>query len=93
MSKSEAESNAEIIVNRALEAKRILEHPLFQEAESCVKADLFQQFCSSKWFQKRKRESVWAQMQVVEPLREYLEHVVDQGALGEHRLRKLRKAG
>lgn len=44
-------------------AKNLRENPIFSHAFIAKKAGLYDQFANSKWYQRKLRESIWAQLQ------------------------------
>jgi len=46
-------------------AKQLRENPIFSAAFLEEKAGLYDQFATSKWYQRKLRENIWARLQAV----------------------------
>lgn len=46
-------------------ARALRENPIFSSAFLAKKASLYDQYAKSKWYQRKLRESIWAQLQGV----------------------------
>ena len=67
---------------RANEAQQLLDTPMFKEAVTALRADLFQKFQDTKWYESKSRTEVWRKMQTVDAIEKYLQRIVTTGKMG-----------
>jgi hypothetical protein len=70
-------------IDKANKAKELLENDLFIEAINAVEHELLNEFKKTSWFQRRKREKIWQQMQVVSKFVKHFENVIKSGRHAE----------
>ena len=68
-------------INRGELARQLLSNPIYKEALVATKADLMNQWASTKWFQVRKREAYWRMYRAVESVESHVKHVLDTGEM------------
>jgi hypothetical protein len=56
-------------------AEQLRANPIFSAAFTHEKAELYDQFCKSKWYQRKLRESLWNRIQAVIALEAKLKSV------------------
>jgi SOS response regulatory protein OraA/RecX len=66
---------------RANQAQQVLENPMYQEATTALKADLFRKFERTKWYQTKDRTEIWRTLKNLNNLETYLSRVVGTGKM------------
>lgn len=64
---------------RADWAAQVLSNPAYLEALAITKGKLFDEWCTTKWFQVRKREKIWGMMNAAESLERTLNKRLNDG--------------
>lgn len=60
-------------------AETLLNNPAYQHAIVALKAELFETFSSTKWFDKRERDETYRRIQTVKALEEKIESMMNNG--------------
>lgn len=76
---------------RAETAKQLLENPLMQEALMSIRAKWFDDFCRSKWMQKRLRERLHMQLKACDAFEMVLKNEIASGKLALERMKQQEK--
>lgn len=69
-------------ISRGVLASQILDNPIYAEAMTAVKADLFSQWASTSWHQYRKRQELWRMYRAAEGIEARIAKVMSTGRLG-----------
>jgi hypothetical protein len=75
-------------VQRAQEAKRLLEHPLLIEAFASIEKEVIERWTQSPASDAPGREKLWLTLKLLHRLRTHLESLVSSGKLAEATLRE-----
>lgn len=78
----------EIALARAKRAGEIIHDRLFSEAVTAIKARLFSDFESSKWYERKVRDEVWRKMQALSAIERTLENEMKSGKIAEDLIKK-----
>lgn len=66
---------------RAESARQILDNPLYKEAMTALKADLFQKFEKTSWLQAKERTEIWRTLKNLNNLDGYLTRIFTTGKM------------
>lgn len=80
--------NNDEIIMRAADAKKLLEHPLLEEALRLIDAEIISVWESCPSRDKEGREELWRLKKTATKFRGILQGVVESGQLAEHALRE-----
>lgn len=72
-----------LAIQRANQAKELLENPLYIEAVAVMQASMFAEFESSKLDDTDKRHELWQRMQLMKHFRGHFEAIVREGKRAE----------
>ena len=78
-------------MRRGQQAEQVLCNPEFQRAITHVKAKIFDQWCATKFFQRRKREELWKMMRIAEDFEVQLEKAVSGGKFAKKKIEDTEK--
>jgi hypothetical protein len=77
---------AEQEVQRGVLAQQVLDNPVYQEAVTAIKAKLFDDWASTKWYQHKKRQEIWRMYRAAESIESQIQKVMQTGRLGQQTL-------
>jgi len=79
-------------LERASQAKQLMDNPIFRESFIAIKADLIDQWSRrTVWSGWRKREKIWAMMQGVNDFEALLSREIESGKMAAAREDKANK--
>jgi hypothetical protein len=73
---------------RGVQARLILNNPLFKEAFVAIRAQLFEQFENTKFTEHALRDEAWRKLQSINYIEGYLSHVMQTGKMAEQTLKE-----
>ena len=73
-------------LRRARDAQLLLENPLFVESFEVLKSSLLHEWQNTKSLEKKKRESLWLMLKLLESLKGNFETLVESGKIAERSL-------
>jgi hypothetical protein len=68
---------------RAVAAEQVLSNPLYKEAITALKADLFTKFQNTNWLQVKERTEIWRTLKNLGNLEQYLTRTITTGKLSK----------
>lgn len=71
---------------RGAQAQEVLDNPIYQEAYTALRADLFEKFQSTKFRQHEERDEIWRKLQVVDFIENYMRKTMVDGKVAEKTL-------
>lgn len=83
MNKEQLNRQIEAEKQRAAEAQVVLSNPLYREAVTALKADLFEKFRRTNWLQAKERTEIWRTLKNLENLERYLTKVITTGKMSK----------
>lgn len=83
MNKADRDRQVEGEKRRAAEAEIVLTNPLYREAVTALKADLFEKFRRTNWLQAKERTEIWRTLKNLENLEQYLTRVITTGKMSK----------
>lgn len=69
---------------RGVLASQVLDNPLYREAITAMKASIFDQWASTKWFQYRKRNELWRMYRAAETVEAGLAKTLNRAKLAQN---------
>lgn len=72
-------------------AQSLVTNPAYQAAMTRMKARLFDQFGSTGFFERRKREELWKMKRLLESFEQEIETMISDAALAKNDLEQERK--
>lgn len=69
-------------ISRGVLAQQVLDNPIYIEAITATKANLFNEWASTKWYQGKKRQEIWRMYRAAEALEVSMQRVMQTGKLG-----------
>lgn len=78
-------------VQRAREAKEVLENHLVQDAFKTIRETLLAKWEASKANDKDGREEAWKMLHAMNEFKRYFESIIQTGKVAEHELTRLEK--
>jgi len=66
---------------RANQAQQVLDNPMFQEAFTALRADLFEKFQRTKWLQGKERTEIWRTLKNLNNIEQHLSRTMTTGKM------------
>lgn len=92
MSPQEQRNQAHNDINRADLARQVTESPIYIEALTVMKGDLYAQFGRTEHKDHELREELWRQFQTVEKFEKHFTSLMTNGRMAQHTLTMLDRA-
>ena len=74
---------------RADQAKQLINHPLYVEAVTAMRAAMYEEFVSTRLGEPEARHELWQRMQLMEQFQGKFESIVKAGKKGQDTLKLL----
>lgn len=84
MNDNEIELDSQI--RRKAIAEEITNNPVYIEAITAMKGELYASFSKTGWKDSAERDEIWRKQQAIEWFESYLRRVMETGKLAEHTL-------
>ena len=68
---------------RGNQAQQVLENPVYQEAYTALRADIFEKFQKTKFKERDERDELWRKLQVVDYIEKRLRQTMQDGKIAE----------
>lgn len=69
---------------RGVLAAQVLDNPVYRESITAMKAEIFSQWASTKWFQYRKRNELWRMYRAAEVVEANLAKALNRAKLAQN---------
>lgn len=89
--KEERKARLDKEIERAALGKQVMNNPMFQEALTARKAQIFDVFCKTKQEQGDIREEAWRTMKNLEALEKYFVQLLESGKMAEQKMEAIDK--
>lgn len=80
----------ELLLDKQIKRKKmaddVVNNPVYVEAFTAIKAELYQAFAATSWKDTAERDEIWRKQQAVDWLENYMKQIMDTGKLAEHTL-------
>lgn len=73
-------------IRRKAMAEDVVNNPVYLEAITAMKGELYAAFSKTKWNDSAERDEIWRKQQAIDWFENYLRQVMDTGRLAEHTL-------
>lgn len=71
-------------IHRKTMADDVVNNPVYQEAITAMKGELYAAFAKTGWKDSAERDEIWRKQQAINWFENYLRQVMDTGRLAEH---------
>lgn len=71
-------------IHRKAMADDVVNNPVYQEAITAMKGELYAAFAKTGWKDSAERDEIWRKQQAINWFENYLRQVMDTGRLAEH---------